>query len=169
MGSFTTVYSPQNGKGLRNITSTAKTSKERGEQEFGSGCQENCCCCQCHPSQPARVVQDKVPLLWATEELPSPGSFQEEDWELAAAGCWTRYPGSPSNGESKSGKPTPLLLLRVSGDNVLLILNPLKIHKVSPEAEQRRSNCFRSANCSSSAVSPGDSRDTVFHKVRKNK
>lgn len=43
-------------------------------------------------------------------------------------------------------KPAVLLLQRVFGDNVLLILNPLKTHKVSPGAERGRSSCFPSAN-----------------------
>lgn len=60
-------------------------------------------------------------------------------------------------------------VLRVFGDNVLFMLNSLKIYKVSPGAGQRCSNGFQSANCASSAMSPGDACEPVFHKVKKNK
>lgn len=67
-------------------------------------------------------------------------------------------------------KPPLLLLLGAFGDNVLLILNPFKIQKVSPGAEQSRdvATAFQVLT-TSSAVSPGVTPDAVFHEVRRNK
>lgn len=113
------------------------------------------------------VMQDKVSPLWWHRGAPFPREFL--GGRLGTPCLWSAGPdsGSFSNSELKWRKPAPLLWWEFLGT----VFYSCWIHLKYTRAvlEQRCSNCFQRANCTSSAMSPGDAREAVFHKVKKNK
>lgn len=63
-----------------------QAGRERREEQFGWGCQENCCCCSVTCHNLPGSYKTKCHSAGGTEELPSPGRFWEEGWEVSASG-----------------------------------------------------------------------------------